>query len=186
MPKKAARSKSASKTRKGTKRAPAHGRGKQQQRRASASDWKPETDSVRLWKENQADTGFETPDIPNGTYIVRISDAQMGKTDKGRDYMRIGMVIDRGECQGLQPTCWLHLNNDPGGVGVRIFKQNLEILGFDTEKLSPDELPDVAERISGLADLLRVRIRNRSTEQGDFQDVRILGILEGEKDEIPF
>jgi len=167
MAKKTAKKKTAKKTTKGGTRA---SRGQ-----APQAAWTPPATLSEQWAANRTKTGGN-PDIPDGDYVGEISSCRFIVDRKGNANIPIGLIITRGEFEGEQPTAWLRFNSE---ISMQQTARALGVLGFDTAELEPGDFPEVAEEIDKQkGTLLRFRVRNRDTEQGEFQDVFINEVLE--------
>lgn len=119
------------------------------------------------WKEAAESTGFA--ELDDGLYMAKLVDCEIDETPDGDLRAVFTFEITDGEDAGTQVKSFFNLEKE---VPARILQQQLAKLGVDVPD-DPEELEEIFEELAGESPAVRLKLKTRKTNQGEFQDRRI-------------
>jgi ribosomal protein L12E/L44/L45/RPP1/RPP2 len=126
----------------------------------------------RFEEARSARSAFE--DLPDGRYVSKITKAYLHESESGKMFAVFSFTVIEGEEKGEVITDWNNLDHD---VGLRIFCEKVKRLGSDLPD-DPTEIENVLKEIAGDRPTVRLRLKTRKTDKGEFQGKNIERVLE--------
>jgi hypothetical protein len=131
----------------------------------------------RFEEARSARSAFE--DLPDGRYVCKITKAYLHESESGKMFAVFSFNVIEGEEKGEVITDWNNLDHD---VGLRIFCEKVKRLGSELPD-DPTAIEDMLKEIAGDRPTVRLRLKTRKTDKGEFQGKNIEVEEEEEEDE---
>lgn len=128
----------------------------------------------KLWKDGlKMKPDFDST-VPDGTYVGRISKAQLGESESsGRLQVSWAAVISSGEYKGEKMPWWSGLKTEQNFMYLQ---RDIARLGFEVPN-TIDGLADILEEIEKDKPSIRFRVKT----DGEFTNIRILKKLDADE-----
>lgn len=132
------------------------------------------------WKTAKGSQEFKFERVPNGKYICKVHQAQIGESSN-KENPRLQVAWDFRVVKGSQINkhirAWDGLESE---MGLSAIKGRLEALGVTPPKRAAD-IPDALDNACDIRCL--VKVSKRAGSKGDFQDVTVIKALKKKKEE---
>ena len=112
---------------------------------------------------------FQGEDFPDGDYTVRLTKAERGQSQKGRDQIHLVWTILEGEFRGKEKHSWQGLDTEQSMVfAVRTITR----LGFVPPR-SLAGVEDVCAQMTEERPVAIIRLKTNESDRGTFQNIYV-------------